>query len=293
MNKKIRQIPVSGGMPGYIAGYPLGTNLLVSFSGGRTSAYMARRLQLEMAGHFNLFFVFANTGQEREETLKFVNRCDHEFGWGVVWVEAVVDPKNGNGTRHKVVTYDTASRAGEPFEAVIKKYGIPNKPFPHCTRELKAKPINQYAKQLGVDYVTAIGIRADEYRRVNGKAEASRIIYPLIDIWCVDKPTVQQFWKDQPFDLRLKEHEGNCSWCWKKSLKKHLRPINERPEIFDFPRRMERLYANAGPSGMPQVFFRENRSTDDLFAMARRQLNLFDLDIDDGCSESCEMYQAI
>jgi hypothetical protein len=293
MNKKIRQIPASGKIPGYIAGCPPGTILLVSFSGGRTSAYMARRLQLELADHFNLFFVFANTGQEREETLEFVDQCDREYGWGVVWVEAVIDPQHGNGTRHKVVSFHTASRAGEPFEEMIKKYGIPNKSYPHCTRELKEHAINSYAATLGVDYKTAIGIRADEYRRVNDKAVARNIIYPLVDIWCVDKTEVNRFWKQQPFTLHLKEHEGNCAWCWKKSLRKHLRLINERPKIFDFPRRMEQTYPMAGASGQKQVFFRGHRSTDDLFGMVRVQLNLFDMDLDDGCSESCEMYQAI
>lgn len=226
INKKIQQIPASGEATDYIAGCPPGTILLVSFSGGKTSAYMARRLQLELAGHFILIFVFANTGQEREETLVFVDQCDREYGFGVVWVEAVIDPQPGNGTRHKVVNFHTAARDGEPFEEMIKKYGIPNKSYPHCTRELK-------------------------------------------------------------------EHEGNCAWCWKKSIRKHLRLINERPQIFDFPRRMEQLYPMAGASGQKQVFFRGHRSTDDLFGMARVQLNLFDLNLDDGCSESCEMYQAI
>jgi hypothetical protein len=33
--------------------------------------------------------VFANTGQEREETLEFVKQCDDHFGFGTVWIEGV------------------------------------------------------------------------------------------------------------------------------------------------------------------------------------------------------------
>lgn len=54
--------------------------LMVSFSGGRTSAYMARDLQLNYSDKYNLVFVFMNTGQEHEETLKFVNECDVRWG---------------------------------------------------------------------------------------------------------------------------------------------------------------------------------------------------------------------
>ena len=272
-------------------------NLLVSFSGGKTSAYMARRLQLEMPDKFNFYYVFANTGQEKEETLEFVHKCDQEFSLGVIWVEAVIDPARGIGTKHKVVDYYTAARAGEPFEEMIKKYGIPNMSFPHCTRELKLAPIKSFMRSLGVKYSTAIGIRADEYRRVNAKAKQERIIYPLIDFWCVDKQMVNEAWDTQKFNLRLLEHEGNCSWCWKKATSKHFRLISEAPHIFDFPRRMEETYPMAGPSGQKQVFFRGHKSTNDLFADYKYSLNnvdtTLDISISDGCSESCEMYDAI
>ena len=276
-------------------------NLQVSFSGGRTSGYMAYMLKKYCSNMFNLFFVFANTGQEREETLEFVDMCDKHFGLSVVWVEAVVDPEKGKGTRHRVVDFKTASRDGEPFEDVIKKYGISNKSYPHCTRELKLAPMLSFSKIFG-EYKTAIGIRADEYRRVRND---ENIIYPLVDMWLTDKAMVNDFWGEQPFDLKLRDYEGNCSWCWKKSNKKLFRLIDERPEIFDFPRRMEKLYQMAGASGNKQVFFRKHLSTNDLFALREEyleskkgkfeqsQISLFDMETDDGCSESCEMYEAI
>ncbi|SAK88039.1 hypothetical protein AWB76_06270 [Caballeronia temeraria] len=119
--------------------------LLVSFSGGRTSAYMSKLLKAKYADKYELLFVFANTGQEHENTLIFVDRCDKEFGLNLVWVEAEVIHEARKGTSFRQVTFDTASRAGEPYEQIIRKYGIPNRNFPHCNRELKLRPIYAYA----------------------------------------------------------------------------------------------------------------------------------------------------
>ena len=67
--------------------------LTVSFSGGRTSAYMCYILQTQYADKYDIQYVFANTGQEHENTLKFVDQCDKAFNLNLTWVEAVVDPR--------------------------------------------------------------------------------------------------------------------------------------------------------------------------------------------------------
>ena len=53
--------------------------LVVCFSGGRTSAFMARALQLRFEGKRDLIFIFANTGKERVETLDFANECENRW----------------------------------------------------------------------------------------------------------------------------------------------------------------------------------------------------------------------
>jgi hypothetical protein len=253
--------------------------------------------------------LFANTGQENEETLRFVQRCDEAFGLGVVWVEAVVNDR-GKGTSHRVVDFQSASRQGEPFEEVIKKYGIPNQAYPHCTRELKLAPMLDYLKSIGWDrgsYDTAIGIRADEADRITADFQKKRLIYPLISDVEMTKPRVNAWWKDQPFRLGLKGYEGNCKWCWKKSLRKHLTLLNENPEWYDFPERMEKKHGLSGHNidGTKRVFFRQGLSVSDLRKLAREsqftpasddsvnyedQMSLgFDLDKSGGCSESCEV----
>lgn len=269
--------------------------ILVSFSGGKTSGYMSHLIKERWSDQHELKFVFANTGQEREETLEFVKQCDEHFGLDLIWVEAVVH-EDRTGSTHKVVDFDSASRNGEPFEKVIEKYGIPNKSYPHCTRELKANPIRDYSKSIGWnDCVMAIGIRADEPNRIGTDP---KFIYPLHD-WMIDKIDVNNFWERMPFNLRLMEHQGNCAWCWKKSDRKLMMLIQERSNIFEFPRRMESQYGLSGHNldGTRRVFFRGNRSTDDLFktyeiiaSSGEVQLRMFD-DENSGCTESCEPFE--
>ncbi len=220
--------------------------------------------------------VFANTGEENEATLEFVRRCDEEFDFGAVWVEAVFHAGK-KGTTHRIVDFNTASRNGEPYLAMVQKYGIPNQNYPHCTRELKHRPMYSYIRSLGWEpstYDIAIGIRADETNRVSATAAASRIVYPLVDRLPTTKPDVNLYWSEQPFRLELMGYEGNCKWCWKKSLRKLLTIMQDNPEKFDFPADMEPLYTRVGPefakgvaAGYQRMFFRGNVSTSDLRAL--------------------------
>lgn len=211
--------------------------LIISFSGGRTSAYMARLiLDSELYKSYQKLFVFANTGKENNQTLEFINECDKRWNLNVVWLEAKVNPEKGKGTTFKVVDYNSASRNGEPFAAVNDKYGIPNKSFPHCTRELKEIPIRKYVQSIcGKDYKMAIGIRADERQRLNmNRAEKNKWIYPLVFDFPTTKRDIRKFWNSQSFDLQLNDYQGNCDLCWKKSLKKRLQIINDNPKVADW-----------------------------------------------------------
>ncbi len=262
--------------------------LAVSVSGGRSSMYMAYRLFTEYQDQYEMVFLFANTGQEREETLEFVHQFETTFNIPIVWLEAVIYPEVGQGTRHQIADFYTAARRGEPFEAMIAKYGIPHVARPRCTETLKVFPINSYKRAIGWKGVKqAIGIRADEPKRYAKRKP--KMIYPLVDSFPVTKQDVLDWWAKQSFDLQLKEYEGNCSWCYKKSLPKLKRLLSEKPELFDFPERMEEKYGLVRARlGTPQKFFRGQRSVQDL-----RDLNAQDDeavldDITNECGESCE-----
>jgi hypothetical protein len=218
-------------------------NLLISFSGGRTSAFMAKViLEHPKYKDYNKLFVFANTGKEAEATLKFVDNCDKKFNLNVVWLEADVDHRERKGTRYKIVDFDTASRGGQPFEEVIKKYGLPSKTYRHCTRELKEVPIHKYAKEFfgNKDYLTAVGIRADEKHRLGGNPN---IIYPLAEL-NIDEIIVRDWWARQDFDLELKDYQGNCDLCFLKSIRKKLTIIDENPDAAGWWIDMEDKYGD-------------------------------------------------
>lgn len=251
------------------------SQLWVSASGGRTSMMMARLIQLAFPGH-DIPYVFANTGQEHERTLEFVQECAAHWNMPIVWVEPVVHYGQRKGCTHRIVDFASASREGEPFEAVIKKYGLPSKPYPHCTRELKMNPMRDYIRGiLGKDHVAAVGIRSDEPRRL-GRAPA--IVYPMAHWWPHSKESVLAWWREQPFDLDLEEREGNCLWCWQKSDSKHAANLLKHPEWYRFPSEMERRYAHIKAPDKPRTIFRGGRTTQELIASVTLDLE------EGGCS---------
>lgn len=289
-------------MPRPTVPFSLPVNLVVSVSGGETSMYMAWWLNQNAPRHYKLHFIFANTGEEREETLAFVGRCDLEWRLGIVWLEAKVH-KGRKGTTYTRTTFEDASRDGEPFVDVIKKYGIPNQAYPHCNRELKLAPIMSYMKTNNLKNAwTAIGIRSDEIDRQRQSAPDVKLVYPFIEWANKTKYDVKDFWAKQSFNLGLKEHEGNCKWCWKKSDRKLFTLLQDRPSDFYFPKDMEGIYGLAGHNidGTHRKFFRQNRSTLDMIAEASKgEFERFDdlnrqtdaeLDLGGSCQETCEAF---
>lgn len=292
--------------------------VLISFSGGETSAFMSQWLWRHKQDEYEMIFVFANTGQENEETLRFVEHCSRYFKFPVVWVEANVTFADRIGTTHKIVDYFSASRDGQPFEDIISKYGIPNMAMPHCTRELKQNPIKSYAKSLGwKDYYTAIGIRIDEGSRMNEKWIEKKFMYPLIskEFMPMTKPAINFFWKNMPFRLNLKGYQGNCVTCWKKGHPKLYQIARENEAAFNFFGKMELRYDKFTPESRvkkmaergeipiyPIRFFRGNKSVQDIIEESKTNLkpiiddamvfpepNLFeDYDLQGG--ESCEVF---
>lgn len=273
-------------------------------SGGRTSAYMTKILLDEYQDKYDITVCFANTGQENDATLDFVNNCDKHFGFNTVWLEAVVN-EGRISCGHKIVDYQTASRKGEPFEDVVKKYGIPNNGYPHCTRELKENPIHSYIKSIGWErgeYYTAIGIRSDEPRRIKRNKTIQNKVYPLVDWFPADKIDVMDFWSEQEFDLQLHDYQGNCKWCYKKSNKKLFMIMDDDISAFDFPLMIEKKYAHIGKNKIngeyspePRTIYRKYMTTQkmiDLFNETNfKQLSFaFDDEEDGGCSESCEAF---
>jgi hypothetical protein len=284
-------------------------DLCISFSGGRSSAVMTKLCCDKWRNERKITVIFANTGWEHPKTLEFVDRCDREWNLNVVWLEAEVNSKVGEGVKAKIVDFNSASRDGEPFEAVIKKYGIPNATSPKCTDLLKINPMHDYKRSAGLLCAeTAIGIRADEIDRMAKNYKENGLVYPLID-WEYTKPMVAAFMRRQSFDLDLPgDHYGNCLGCWKKSDRKLFTLAQEYPDAFNFTEKMERIYGltraagykAAAPDGR-RYFFRGHRSTAQILEQAKLlkkpyreelQFTIWDeLDVGGDCDQGCEVYR--
>lgn len=290
--------------------------LLVSVSGGRTSGMMAKLLWDRFKPQYDMVFVFANTSREKEETLVFVNDLTINFGIPIVWLEAVVHHDKRKGCTHKITNFKDAKRKGEIFEDVIKKYGIPNTQFKHCTRELKANPILSYTRETVYEgCIMAIGYRADEKKRVNlVRAKEKNQIYPLYE-WGIIKADVAYFWNRQSFDLGIKvDADGNCEGCHKKADLKILYQYKSNPSGMEWIKEMQNKYAyhSAGrkEAKAPFTFFRDNRTLEDIIAEYPEIMELsideiiellndksliedganFDLVQQEDCAESCEPF---
>lgn len=256
---------------------------------------MCKLLLEKYADSYDFKFVFANTGQEHELTLEFVNQCDKAFGLQLTWVEAVVFSGERKGTSFKVVDFITASRCASilgPFEQVIQKYGLPNMSYPRCTRELKLQPMYAFIASTGWvkgDFKVAIGIRADEPKRIRSDAESVGIVYPLAHWDGVDKQDVNTWWEHESFDLQIPDRLGNCTWCYKKSDAKHFANLVSDPQFYKFPQQMEEQYPSE------RRIFRSRRSTSELVALSKHTFGglsqrQVDPDENSGCSEGCEAF---
>lgn len=260
---------------------------------------------------YNLMYAFANTGKERKETIDFNLKCSEYFGIELHWIEAVVHHGERKGCTHKEIIPKEYSKNGEPFTEVIKKYGIPNVAFPHCTRELKTNPLRSFAKEFfnNESFQIAIGIRSDEIDRINPDKQ---FVYPLVKKNII-KPDINRFWAEMPFRLELKSYEGNCDLCFKKTLRKLLTVISEDRRSVDWWKQTEHNFEqfSGGREKVkpPYRFNRNSLSVDDLITMSfshfepavdeknyfgspYTQLKLFELplDLSNGCVESCEAF---
>lgn len=193
-------------------------NVLISFSGGRTSGYMLHQI-LKANGDLpdRAKVVFANTGREMPETLDFVHECGRRWQVPIVWLEYT---RRDNKVGFDVVSHNSASRNGEPLATLFRSRSyLPNVMQRFCTQEAKVKTIKRYlTSDMQWKYWTnTIGIRADEERRVKPSTDKRwDNWFPLHDAG-VSKGDVIKFWSEQPFDLMVEQGAGNCDGCFLKS----------------------------------------------------------------------------
>jgi 3'-phosphoadenosine 5'-phosphosulfate sulfotransferase (PAPS reductase)/FAD synthetase len=206
----------------------------IAFSGGRTSGLMLRMILDAHGGKLpdGYYVTFYNTGKEREETLRFVHECSVWWSVPIVWLEYVCrTDETGNHNTYRIVDFESASRNGEPFAALIRqrKY-LPNPVMRFCTQELKVNIGKKFMLDRGYKHWTCvIGIRADEEHRARAtRMDRADRVYPLVGAGMTEDD-VMAFWAKQPFDLGLRRDEGNCDLCFLKGRRKLAQLVKDRP----------------------------------------------------------------
>ena len=192
---------------------------------------------------------FANTGKEREETLRFVHECGTRWGVQIHWLEFVTDLRSvGAAGRFEEVGYNSASRNGEPLDRLIerKKALFSTLRGRWCTQFCKVSVLHDYLEAIGHPkgtYTEVIGFRADEGDRVyelprKPGNEARRLAFPLADAE-VRKADVLTWWSAQPFNLQLRPGSGNCDHCPFVSDKARIARARLNPEGLEWWERHE------------------------------------------------------
>ena len=242
---------------------------IINFSGGRTSAYMTKRLIDE--GLKDYIVTFQNTGKEMPQTLDFINECDKRWQLNIVWLEY------RKGNNFEVVNYETASRNGRPFDELIahKNGFLPNTMMRFCTDQLKIQTSKRYLKSIGIkEWIAYNGIRYDEPRRwqkMKNLPNYMEIEMPCVK-WKVTKKDVLDWWSKQDFDLELKEPYGNCDLCFLKGKGKLMTIANEKPELFDWWINHEENWKNKKGAFKKEITYKQ------LKEKAESQYQMFDDD---------------
>jgi len=226
-----------------VSPYQIEGPAIISFSGGRTSGYMLYHILEAYNGKLpgDIVVTFANTGKEREETLDFVLDCQNHWGIPIRWLEYRPSPDIRKFDRYIEVDYESASRDGQPYDLILQnKTYVPNPTMRFCTIQLKIRPMRDFCKTtLGwKNWTNIVGLRADEAHRVvrmhkNAQSQAWNALAPMHEAG-VTVDDVMRFWQEQPFDLRLEPHEGNCDLCFLKSSRSINRILRKKPELADW-----------------------------------------------------------
>ena len=219
---------------------------VVSFSGGRTSAYLVYLMEQKRINEgWDVEYVFIDTGAEHPKTYDFVRNVAEHFDINLTVLKAKVHPEKGKGNSWQEITLDEMGWDLSTIKAHMAKYGNFTINRPNCTDRLKSVVSDKWRNdKFGKgNFATLLGIRADEQHRIRftdetvdlfdkkHKRNPQNIKY-LANISSAAKADILEFWSNMPFDLELPEHLGNCVFCIKKSDAKLALAARDEPELY-------------------------------------------------------------
>lgn len=151
--------------------------IVVSFSGGATSGYTLKLVQ-QLFSDTKLQTVenvFMDVGAEHPKTYDFVRNIDQHFNANVTCLRLKINPSLGKGNSFNVVSLSEIGPDLQPWKDMLTKYGVPYFGGAFCTDRMKLGPFKKYCKKKYKNYVTVLGIRFDEPKRLWGTNKKSEL----------------------------------------------------------------------------------------------------------------------
>jgi hypothetical protein len=273
---------------------------IISFSGGRTSAYLVHKIKQSIDTEAKI--IFLDTGAEHPKTYKFIR--DISFAWklNIICLRLKINPVLGKGNSYTEIKLADCKQDLVPWVEMMKKYGTPYNPSGgFCTRAMKTRVYESYCNEhFGRNkYITWLGMRIDEPNRM--VEQKGRIIKYLGQISNKEKIDILNWWSEQSFDLEIPEHLGNCVFCIKKGNNKVALAIKDEPKMYQrfkdiiYSESVRVVEARKAPSN---IMYRGHNSIDSI-------KNIYnDISRDEimstlrnskrfksgSCSESCELF---
>lgn len=285
---------------------------VISFSGGRTSAYLCY-LALERFGRDNCKFIYCDTGAEHPKTYEFIRKVNDLLKLDLICLKTVFNPVLGEGNSYQVVDVNDLKYDLSAFSAMMAKYGTPYLHGAFCTGFLKTNPFKDYCKDSIGDCTKWLGIRIDEPKRLkemraqqlemfdeNDKIAKFRYLAEISDF---EKQDVLGFWKSMPFDLELQgDILGNCMFCIKRGPNKLALAARYEPEFAkDFinatkaegvritNRKKDSLMMYRDDLTLSQIIKTYSILTSEEIEQSIRSMKQLDTG---SCSESCEAFSS-
>lgn len=238
--------------------------------------------------------IYMDTGAEHPKTYEFIREFSKTFGVDIKCLRVLPNPQMRKASSYEELSVNEIGPDLEPWRRMLRKYGHPYVGGAFCTDRMKTVPFTKYCdnKYGKKNYERWLGIRIDEPARLLNRKKGFNY---FADISEFEKQDVIDWWSDQPFDLGIQEHLGNCVFCIKKSLQKVALAAKDEPElaseflamIQQEDKKKDHVMYRSGNS-LEQVIAIFSCESRDELASRMRSMRQYD---SGSCSESCEAFR--
>ena len=273
---------------------------VVSFSGGRTSAYLTWLIEQKRINEgIKTHYVFMDTGMEHPKTYEFIRNVANNFNIRISCLRLKVNPILGKGNDYTQVSLNDICCDFKPWNDMILKYSTPTFKMPFCTARMKSEIFKKYCdKWFGkYNYYTWIGIRSDESHRIKDGDSSIKYLASISNFY---KKDILNWWSNKSFDLDLPEYLGNCIFCVKKGLNRIALAAKCEPELAEqFNKTVIDKHVRILPNKTHpnEIMFRQYNSLQDiinLYKNVSKEHLINSLHISkvktESCEESCEVF---